>query len=800
MLFRHYLLAAYRSIRFNRRFTVLNLLGLLMGITVSLVIILFVLHERSFDRFHEYGERIYKLSRLNPGGEGSDPVRYASLPPALGPALQRDFTQVENAVRIGTRRRISMARAGESGHSEAYIEDGVRITEPSFFEMFSFRLLQGDPVTALQEPMSLVLSESMVRKYFGEADPMGEELLINGEHRATVTGVIENPPTHSSITYDFLLSLPSWKVMLPFVDEPDQNWNSFAFDTFVLARPGADMKNLMERLPDYVRSRSMLAQRQGFEVDLAEPLHELYLHSASSQNRLGPSGNPGYLRFFGAVALFLLVIALLNYMNLATARALSRVREVGIRKAAGATRRDLVMQFYGEALLLVLLALPASFLLARLLLPWFGNLISYPLDPSVIGPVQIGMALAVLLLFAALLAGSYPAWMLSRFKASDALKGKGGHGGSGSGLQVRRGLIVFQFVLSTVLVIGSLAVHRQLQFMQDSSFMEEESRVLNLNLFRFPGSSIEVLKSELLALPAVRHASVSFNVPFRGSSSVGPRPTGYVHYYVDHDFVETYGLRLLAGRGFSGESAGDAGASMILNETAVRERNLAGENLEEAVGRQVTLGDRSYRVAGVVEDFHFESLRQRIQPLFMELRPDAAAYLSLRVRPDRLQETIGQIGEVWDSHTERGMEYTFMEDVFASLYQPEQRMAALSGWFTILSVFIAVLGLYGLSGYMAERRARELSIRKVFGASLPELIRLLTREYSALLGLALLLALPLAYLGMEQWLQAYRYRADFSLWLYAAACGIPLLVGLGVAALQSWKTARSNPVEKLRET
>lgn len=790
----NYFKVALRNLYRQKTYSLLNIFGLTLGIAVSMLILLFVLHENSFDRFHENSDRIYQLLRTSQPDEGVDPVYYTSLPPALGPAMLEEFPEIENYTRITNYPRISVNKLAGADSTQGFVEKEIRIAEPSFFEIFNFQLEKGNPKTALSAPLQIVLTEKMVSKYFGDEDAMGKTLSLDNKLTVTITGIIENPPSNSSITFDFLLSLSSWPQYSQFNDL--HSWNAFAYHTFVLLKPNASIDRVVEALPGFVRGRSGLAQRREIDVNKAEALPDTYLYSRVSTNLLGPQGNPQYLYIFSIVALLILLVASLNYMNLSTARSLNRAKEVGVRKATGASRSQIAFQFFSEAILLIFISLPLALVLVYFIIPVFTNLLQYDLNLYALSANDIAFYLLILLTALGFISGSYPALILSRFNPINALKGSIQSSGDSQGSILRKGLIVFQFFVSISLIVGAFVIQRQLQFIQSTTFTLEQEKVINLNLFRFPQGDIPALKARLRALSSVKEASLSFHIPYQKTSSTGPQASDLQTYYVDEDFVETFNLKIIEGRDFSAETrSSDAETSVLVNEAVVKQYGL-----ENAIGSQFTLGKKEYTIVGVVEDFHFESIYNEIRPLVFQFKPRLnIAYVSLRMYPlNNTQEVLSEIQSTWSTFTNRAMEYTFMDDSFDKLYKAEDRLARVFKYFTILAILIACMGVFGLSGYIAEKRTKELGIRKVLGATTANLISLLSKDFAILTSISLILALPVSYLGINRWLQNYAYRADISTLYIIMLSILPLFIAVLIAIMQSYKAARINASESLR--
>jgi len=799
-MIKNYIVTAFRSFKKNKLFTGLNFVGLVSSLTIFLLIISFVLHEQSFDSFHKNADNIYRLARTNTSAEGGAKTVITSLPPALGPSLKADFSGVKDFVRFRTRPRVNISRP-DLDSTFAFIEEKLMYTDASVLTMFSFELTKGNPNEVLKGARKIVLSERMANKYFGSTEPVGKTLVLDNVE-AVVSGVMKNLPSNSSIQFDFLVSLETYPLQLSerFRRDLDTDWNSFSMHTFVLVDNEKSFQQTLELLPAYVKSRSRLASSRNFEVNIAEPITSTYLNSVAEVNYLGTKGNPRLLIIISIVAILILIVAAFNFMNLSTALYTTRAKEVGVRKAAGAMRWQVGFQFLTEAVLLMLFSLPVALILTYLLIPYYNTLMDYNLSLSFINTWQLWTGPVLLFLVLGLISGSYPAVFLSRFNPATVLKGRMQFSTMGEGAFFRKSLTVFQFFISTGLIFGSFFIQRQVDFLQSAAFSIENERIINLNLFRFPLSDIQSLKHKLQELSSVEYASVSLNIPYHEAIVAGETNENIQEYTVDQDYLETYGLNIIEGRDFSQEFAqSDLNSNaVILNEQAVR---MVG--IEKPVGEKILVGQNIYTIVGIVEDFHFESVYDPIRPMMLKFDPftsSAPAYISLKINNKNkdVRETIKQVRSIWHEFTPRAMEFSFLDDIYNSLYKMESRLSIMFWYFSMFSVFIACLGIFGLSGYMAQQRTKELGIRKVFGASTASLIKLLSKDYAVLILIANLVALPVTYVTVQEWLQNFAYQAEAD-WIQIALVSLlPIFLGSLVILYQSVRTSLANPVESLR--
>ena len=795
-MWRNYLKIALRNLGRYKGHTGINVAGLAVGMACCVLIFLFVQDERRFDRFHDNADRIYRV--VNERHAEDNVSHRAATPPAMGPTLAREFPEVLQATRF-----FSLGKTLVERDDQQFFERHFWMADSTVFDVFSFRLLQGDPQTALTAPYALVLSQSMARKYFGEADPMGQTLVISGRNTFTVTGVMADLPAQSHMAVNFL---GSFATMKHFTSEARlQNWIWQQFYTYILLPDGHDPAQLEAKLPAFIaRFADPETSTRGFNYrTYLQPLNEVYLYSANLRFDFSPRGDVTYVYAFSIIAFFILLIACFNFMNLATARSTQRAREVGMRKVIGAQRGQLVRQFLGESVLLALGALGLAAALAALALPAFNTFTgkALSLNPGLLlGMLGAGLAVG-------LFAGSYPAFFLSAFRPIEVLKGAGGSRGSGFSA-VRKGLVVTQFALSTVLIIGAAVVFRQLDYIQTKKLGFDQEQVVVLPIRGDIDENLETVKAELLRHPGIVAATASWGTPggvvpgddIRLPGNDNTWPT--VVFTVDHDYLDAYGMELAAGRSFSRNFPADTSAAFILNETAVRD---LGWSLDEAVGQEIWWDEWSRdavkkgRVVGVVKDFHYNSLHQAVGPLVMHIYPSAFGHVSVRIRPEEVTATLGVLEQTWKTWAPGWpFEYYFLDEDLAEMYQAEQKAGQLAALFALLAVLIACLGLFGLAAFSAEQRTKEIGIRKVVGASASSIVLLLSKEVTRLVIVAFVVAVPVAYLAMQRWLDTFVYRVEMSWWIFLMAGALTLAIAFLTVGYQAVKAALGDPVKALR--
>jgi len=791
-MLRNYLL--FRRLRRHGGYAALNILGLTMGLTTAFLIFLYVRFERSYDDFHRKADRIYCMHCDEKTPTGVIHQGFTSAPMSI--AAARTFPEIEAVVREDF--QPMLVRQGavvfEEEHS-AYADSG-------FFQVFDFPLLQGDPATALTAPLSVVLSASTARKYFGDSDPMGKTLLIRDEGMAArVTGIMKDMPENTELKADMLVSKSTTRLFNP---DEDKHWDNFGLYAYVLLRPNADAHALEKKFPAFVEQQDGAQEKATqlwFTLSL-QPLRDLYLYAQG--DTAGPaSGNPTNVLVFSMVGIFVLLIAGINFVNLTTARSTERAREVGIRKVAGAGRGQLVGAFLGEAVLQALIAFVLAILFCWLLIPAFNGLAGKPVSTGLLqhpGDLLIFLGIAAAI---GLAAGIYPALVLSAFRPVVVLKGRFSTGSRG--VLLRRGLVVFQFVISIGFIAATLIIQAQLGYLRNHplGFDNRQMLVLGTRGDAHKGT----LKTEIGRLPGVLSTAVSSSVPGNGgliyalstleNKKGGSQTENLNLYLVDFDFMRQYKLSLVAGRYFSTAFATDSTRAMIINESAARDLGYA--NPQDAIGRRFTSFGREGQIIGVLKDFNYYTLHDAISPLGMLIDPDDAPLLSVHVNSAGLPGTIAAIQKLWkETIPGRPFSYFFEDEFFNRQYQDEDRFARLFFDLSALAILISCLGLLGLASYSTLQRTREIGIRKVLGASVAGIVRLLSGEFLRLVALALVIAIPLCWYFMHRWLADYYYRISFPWWMLLGAGGIAMTVSLLTIGFQTVKAAAANPVKSLR--
>lgn len=778
-MFTNYLKIALRNILKHKSYAFVNIAGLAVGIACCLLILLYVQDELSYDRFHQNAARIYRATLA------TSQQRVEVTPSIVGPIFEREFSEVAQTVRLyeTTRYGAVVVQHGE----RIFQEERFMFADSTVFEVFTFPFITGNPATALARPNTIVLTQATAQKYFGSAKPLGQTLRVNNARDYEITGVIQDVPRHSHLQFDFLASY----VSLTNDWAKEETWYSANLYTYLLLHANASLPALEQRIPALLQREKV----EYWEKIALQKLTRIHLYWNNDVARI-------YI--FASIAFLVLLIACINYMNLATARSIRRAREVGVRKVLGAVRGQLAAQFYGEIGVITLLALALAVLLVEVARPVFNAVSGKQLAAGAMLHPSFIMMIAAVGVLVTLIAGSYPALFLSTFQPAKVLKSAlklSGHGAA-----FRKGLVVAQFVISIALISGTAVVYNQLSYINNKKLGFEKEQVLVLPMReRTLRNNYATLKAALAQHSNIVSVSAAAGFPGRVFGGYTMQAEGLpenqqpavVGYPVDKDIIKTLGLELLVGRGFPETFTEAQGYVYVINERALQ---ILGWQKEDAVGKWMNLpSERMGRVVGVVKDFHFASLHAEIRPLVMFIEPPEFQYLLVKLRPQDLPNTLAFMRKQWQELAPNSpFEFSFLDRAFASLYRTEQNAGRLLGLFAALAILIACLGLFGLASFTAEQRTKEIGVRKVLGATVAGIIGLLSRDYVKLVAIAFVIATPLGYFAMQRWLQDFAYRVNIAWWVFALAGGAALLIALLTVSLQAIKAALANPVEALR--
>jgi len=800
-MFRNYLKIALRNFRKHKFNGLVNLLGLTLGITGCLLIGLFVRDEYQYDRFVPEGERIYRVYDERFAENGSS--ESAMVPAVFAPTMKADFPEVQQTLRMS---RIFGKTLFEAGDQQR-LEEGGLFAESGMFDFFGLELLAGDPARALAEPNAVVLSEAFAKKYFGDNDPVGQTITLDGDD-LEVTGVFAQLPGHFHLDFNFLVSFSTLEAMVP--EERMNSWVWQQFFVYLKLHKGTDATAFEAKLPAFAgRHAWPETEPRGFKyVPHIQPLTDIHLHSSGFNWDIAKRGNIATVRTLLAVGIFLLIIAVINFVNLSTARAENRAREVGVRKVSGARRGQLIAQFISEAVLISAVAVLFSSQVARISIPYLNDFSGKSLTFLPGQNIWLLLLLIGTALLIGLLAGSYPAFVLSRFRPVQVLR-KQPLDEAGGGKWLRRGLVVLQFSLTVVLIIGSLVIYRQVNYIQNKDLGFNRDHLLTFPMRGEMGEKYQSVKEAFSRHSGVASASVAYGIPgdlVAGDDIIVPgressQPANV--FTVDHDYIETLDLKLIAGRGFSQAYATDADEAFIINETAVRELGLGTP--KEAVGKRLhwdIWGQDSLKrgtIIGVVRDFHYNSLHERVGTAVLHIYPGAYWKVILRLRGEQLAETLSFIENTWDQfNTGYPLDYQFVDASFGSMYTAEVKLGQLLILFTVLTIIVACLGLLGLAIFAAQRRTKEIGIRKVMGASASNIMTLLAGDFVRLILVAIVIATPVAWYFARQWLENFSYHVSLNAWTFLIAAAIALAIALLTVSFHAVKAAIRNPVEALR--
>lgn len=794
-MFEHYLKTAWRNLRRNRLYALINVLGISLGLAAFWLVALYVGDEVRYDRDNPNADRIFRLAQHASWDGGKLDIVPTS--PPFAPELKARFPEVEEAVRLDIEGGGVVNYLGNS-----FKQGDVCFTDPGFFRVFGLSFLQGNAETALTEPASVVLTESLAAKIFGDAAKALNETVYFDKEPARVTGVVRDMPANSHMRFSGFR---------PFSATPDDNWQNFYVYTYLLLKRGADAAAFEKKLPAF--AAATVQKEMGvkdYRLEL-QPLTAIHLHSHLDYE-IGANGSSSRLFLFGTVGLLILLIALINYMNLSTARSVTRVKEVGIRKVVGSARRSLVGLFLSEALLLTMAAAVLACVLVQLSMPFFNQLSGKQLTAWRFGVLPTAGLVVLIALLSGLVAGSYPAFVLARFHTIPSLKGQLGN--LQTSIFFRRSLVVFQFVVAVCLISGSYVIYRQLQYVQQKDLGFDKAQLLTFHLDdRNVRNKIGALKQALLKSPLIQSVAVAGNpignndigghdFNFEQNGSLDTKAQMAKQLLIDDDFLATAGIKLLEGRNFLKEMPTDTNGAVLINETLLRQlgyRSAIGKKMQYRVVPGAPLNVRT--IIGVVRDFHLYSLQHKIEPLVMLLPPIAREQDNLYVRlsagnPTKalayLTQTFRRFDEV------NAPEIHFLDENFSRQYAAEQKQEQLSFAFTLLAFFIACMGLTGLVIFTTVQRTKEIGIRKVLGASVLSVTALLGKDLMKLVTLATFIAIPIAWWGMNKWLEDFAYRIEIQWWMFLVSGALAIFIALLIVCLQAVKAATTNPVKSLR--
>jgi len=803
-MLKNYFKTAFRNLGKNKIFSFINVFGLAIGLACCMLIAVFVYDELSYDKYPAQSANMYRVY-LGVLGNGDEAV-YPLVDVAVGPGIKDAFPEVADYTRLSNRGQVFV-----SYEDKQFKESKIAYADENFLKMFSIPYIAGDAQNGLKDPNSIVISKAMANKYFGDQQPIGKMLKLGKDELYKVTGVIEGVPSNSHFHYDAFLSMSTFHFAHP-------TWSNINFYTYLQLKPGTDPRQLQAKFPQLVAKYVVPEIQHDMGVSLAEaqksvntfrftltPITAIHLHS-DTKYEMEANGDINYVYIFGALAVFILLLACVNFTNLSTASSAKRAREVGIRKVMGSLKVQLISQFLTESILLTFFATILAYAIAAVLLPYFNTLAGKTISFSFfLQPLSITVSLLLALIVGAL-AGIYPAFFLSSFNTIKVLKGSNGSTGGRKSL-LRSGLVVFQFFVSTALIIATIIVYRQLNYMQDKKLGYDKEQVLYLPDANLLGANQVLFEQKLLQDNRVVRATIGRDLPGSGTNDgteVFPRDeaggkTGKeIHmniFHVDYDYIPVMGMKMVQGRNLSKDYSTDSFA-VVINEAAARD---LGWSNTSAIGKTIVRsGQRQFKIVGVVADFHYASVKQKIAPLMMMLGNNFGGMI-VKVKTTNIDGLLADMKKQWAAFSPAGpFSYYFLDDKFASLHAAEKKTGQIFTAFAILAVVIASLGLFGLAAFITEQRTREIGIRKVLGASVQEVLFLVSKEFLYLVGIACLIAIPVTWWFMNKWLQDFAYRTDIAWWIFIVAGVVAVAIAVFTISFQAAKAALKNPVTSLR--
>jgi putative ABC transport system permease protein len=803
MLLNHFKIA-FRTLLKFKGYAFINLLGLALGLTAGILIMIYVLDETSYDTFHAKGDRMYRITTAfyASGDEKKGGMDQNGWP--IGRILAKDFPEVESVIYTRNGSFLTV------NHDDKRFRQNVHFMTPEFLSMFSFPLVKGNPDKALTEPYTAIITEDMEKKFFN-GDALNKTLIMVDTLNVVVTGVLKNVPTNSHMQFDILLSFSTFEALDSYFSfDSEDGWGNINMRNYVLLKEGADAQAFAKKAENlYMERAGEMMKSWGTTAHVGfEPMNDIYLKSKSG-NGMGSLGSIDRLYLLSGIASFVILLACINFVNLATARSVYRAKEVGLRKVAGSTRQGLIRQFLSESFVLTVLSLFIAIALTGLFLPFFNQLLGKNYQMLTLTNFSIVSGIAILVVIVSLFAGYYPAMIMSALKPAEVLKGK--MQSSARGIQLRRSLVVFQFVISAILVVGTLIVLDQLKYMQQQELGFEKNEIMVINSSRARSSNpeaFETLKQELKKLAVVGNVSMANSLPgnpgWQGQVSYPEGKTGEdavsVEYMaIDEDYLNTLGLKLIAGSNFDKSHAVDMEEGLILNESAVIAYGWLTP--QEAIGKKIVSPSETPagRVIGVVKNYHQLGLQQKIRPMVMDYFPTRGNMYAIRYKASDTQHLISSVQNIW-TKTFPGYDfnYFFLDQDFEKQYQSEQRLANVFTLFAVITIVIAVIGLIGLVSFMVVARTKEIGVRKVLGAGVFSITRLLSKEFIVLVIVANVISIPIAWYFASQWLQKFAYRTALNPMLFVWTALIAITITLLAVGYQTVRAATSDPVKSLR--
>ncbi len=797
IMFKNYLKIALRNIFRHKTYSLINITGLSVGLACCILILLYVKYEFSYDKYHENADNIYRVVMKKPGNVHLGTDWFNVGPGALKSTLKKEYSEVINSTRAEDRSGLIYL------NHTLFEEKRIFFVDPDFFKIFSFPFISGDPETAVKEPFSMLITQKIAKKYFGDKDPIGKIINLDKTYDFKVTGILKNCPENSHFRFEILASFNSLYTILGGEDWIESwNYGNSSWNTYIQLPDNFNPEDLESKFPAMAKKYRGEDYKDEFHL---QPLTSIHLHS-NMNYEIEANGNILYIYLFSAIAFFIMMIACLNYMNLATARAAGRFKEIGIRKVVGAGRRHVIRQFLGESMIFTIMALFISIIFVELLLPSFGSFIDKNLEFNFYSDHMLLLYLICVSLIVGIISGSYPAFFMSALRPVNVIKGSMTTGSvRKKSSAFRNSLVAIQFVISVVMIVCTLTVYNQLDFIKNSQLGFTKDHIITGNIFDSNlGNNLELFKTELVQYPQILDVYVNGYIPVSISSSrqakwegLAEGEKGATTYwgFVNYNFLDFFEIELIEGRNFSKEFRTDVSQAIILNEAAVKVTGW-----ENPIGKKFQ-AFREGVVIGVIKDFHYRSLHLKVEPMALYLTDpnEPIDGFAIKISSDDIPGTLEFIKSKFKEYfPDYPFNYSFLDERVDRMYRSEQRLGQIFSYFTLIAIFISCLGLFGLASFTAEQRTKEIGIRKVLGASVSGLIMLLSREYVKLVLAAYVIAMPIAYIAMNRWLQNFAYRVGLRIHIFLFSAIVAFFITVMTVSFKSFKAASANPVDSLR--
>jgi putative ABC transport system permease protein len=809
-MIKNYFKIAWRNLAKYKFISFINLFGLTVGLTCCLLITTYIINELSYDKYNKNAENIYRVTRSFNNADGVVSLNLSTISPPFGYYLPTDFPEIKKMTRL-----LNNGTVGFKYKEKLISEPDVYFADENLFDVFTLDVIKGNPATALKDPFSVMLTEDVAKKYFGNEDPINKVLRADNQFDVKVTGIYKPFPANSHMHPGVLVSFSTLKDSAVYgAENLRTNWGNNSFFTYLLLPPHYNIKNMLARFPSFIDKRMAGQEYVGQQASKftklnLQKLTDIHLYSHTDYEA-EPNGDISRVYIFSAIALFILLIACINYMNLSSARSALRAKEIGIRKVIGARRKELIFQFLSESVMIAWAAIIIAFVCLYFTLPWLNKISAQELSLSILMKWQVLVPLFLTPFIVGIISGIYPALFMSSFQPVKTLKGLFKAGGGS--ISFRKVLVVAQFAISIVLIITTIIVFQQLRYMQETSLGYDKEHLITLPYYNSINTEYETFRNELLHNANIKDVARSSRIPTgrlldaSGASamvgdSLRPVTADIKFVAADYDFIPTYGVHVVAGRNFSRAYGLDT-TNFILNEAAIKA--IGWKTAQEAVGKDFQYGSRKGHIIGVIADFHFESLHQKIVPIVLANPPTSATdsrfnNLSVKVAAKNIPGALASVEKVWKKYLpEFPYRYTFLDEKFNKLYESEQRQGTIFTVFACIAIFIACLGLFGLSAFSITQRVKEIGVRKVLGANVSSIVALLSKDFLKLVLIAAVIAFPVAWYAMTHWLRDFAYRINIHWWVFVLAAILASVVALVTVSFQAIKAAVANPVKSLR--